>query len=210
MENAVPSKGERMSESPSNQNANAVSGQEEAVAGDLKRTSEELHEVQEDDLLAYRVQLESPDEGSRLATSVRAGSIEEALVKGRDAGQWRPSSESGSDPRGLRVVEVTEESASGEALQQTKARRTYLNTIVETGLTALGKTFPERPDEEFFDVLCDFFARAVVWPGQYGFPAGDTEGERLLASDEASVLTQLLTTHLSHHGLKVARIILPE
>jgi hypothetical protein len=81
---------------------------------------------------------------------------------------------------------------------------------VEAGLTALGKTAPDRSDQEFFDVLCDFFTRAIVLPGHFAFPSGDTEADRLLnPNDPASVLAQLLTTHLSHHGLQVAQI-LPE
>ncbi|MGW3147450.1 hypothetical protein ACWDG1_22760 [Streptomyces sp. NPDC001177] len=70
-------------------------------------------------------------------------------------------------------MEVSEESASSDARHQRNARRRYINTVVEAGLTALGKTAPDRSDEEFFDVLCDFFSRAVVWPEHYGFPTGE-------------------------------------
>jgi hypothetical protein len=152
--------------------------------------------------------LESVDEGIRRVHSVHAGSIEAALVKVREA-DWWPSSGFGSDPSRFRVVEVSEESASGEALHQKNARRRYLDTIVEAGLSALGKTVPDRSDDEFFDVLCDFFTRTIVLPGRVAFPSGDTEADRLMRSDESKVLVQLLATHLSHHGLKVAPI-LPE
>jgi hypothetical protein len=201
--------GERMSESPSNQNANGLSVPEEAGIDDLKHTSEEAHELQENDLPRYRIELESIDEAIRRVNHVHAGSMEEALVKVREADQW-PSSGSGSDPSRFRVVEATEESASSEARHQRNARRRYINTMVEAGLTALGKTAPDRSDHEFFDVLCDFFTRAIVAPGHFAFPAGDAEADRLLSTDDAaSVLAQLLTTHLSHHGLKVAQT-LPE
>ncbi|MEU6068823.1 hypothetical protein ABZ864_31300 [Streptomyces sp. NPDC047082] len=107
-------------------------------------------------------------------------------------------------------MEVSEESASSDARHQRNARRRYINTVVEAGLTALGKTAPDRSDEEFFDVLCDFFSRAIVWPEHYGFPTGGTEADRLLKpNDVAGVMAQLLTTHLAHHGLKVTQS-LPE
>ncbi|NGO11979.1 hypothetical protein G5C60_31340 [Streptomyces sp. HC44] len=166
--------------------------------------------VQENDLPRYRVELESVDEGIRRGCHVHAGSMEEALLKVREGDQW-PSSGPGSDPSRFRVVEASEESASSEARHQRNARRRYLNTIVETGLTALGKSAPDHSsDEEFFDVLCDFFTRAVVLPGHFAFPSGDTEGDRLMSTDDAAaVMAQLLTTHLAHHGLKVTET-LPE
>ncbi|TPQ17463.1 hypothetical protein [Streptomyces sporangiiformans] len=198
-----------MSESPSNQNANELPITVESGIDDLKHTPEESHEVQEDDLRRYRIELESTDEGIRRVNHVHAGSMEQALVKVREADHW-PTSGPGSDPSRFRVVEATEESASSEARHQRNARRRYINTIVEAGLTALGKTAPDRSDEESFDVLCDFFTRAIVLPGHFAFPSGDTDADRLLdANDAASVLAQLLTTHLAHHGLKVAQT-LPE
>jgi hypothetical protein len=197
-----------MSESSAHQNANEFAASEEA--GIVEQTPGESYEPGEGDLPRYRVELESVDEGIRRAESVHAGSMEEALAKVRDVDQWRPSSGSGSDPGRFRVVEVVEESAAGEAIQQRNARRRYLNTIVEAGLTALGKTVPDRSDDEFSDVLCDFFSRAVVWPEHLAFPSGDTEAGGLLKpNDSAGVMAQLLTAHLAHHGLKVSRT-LPE
>lgn len=180
-----------MGKAPSNPDANGPAVPEE---GDVPR---------------YRVELESLDEGIRRVVRIHAGSMEEALVKVRQADHW-PSSGSGGDPSGFRVVEAAEESASSEARDQRNARRRYINTIVESGLTALGKTAPDRSDEEFFDVLCDFFSRSIVWPGHFGFPSGDAEPDRLLRpNDVAGVLAQLLTAHLDRHGLRVART-LPE
>ncbi|MFS7875917.1 hypothetical protein ACEYXF_21670, partial [Streptomyces asiaticus] len=61
-------------------------------------------------------------------------------------------------------------------------------------------------DEEFFDVLCDFFSRAMVWPGRFGFPAADAETDGLLnPNDTSSVMAQLLTVHLHHHGLRMTQ-----
>ncbi|MCS7476711.1 hypothetical protein ACFFQW_00415 [Umezawaea endophytica] len=151
----------------------------------------------------YRVELESVDGGIRRVHHVHAGSVEEALVRVREPGLW-PLGGPGSDPGRFRVVEVSEENATSEVRHQRDARRRYLNTIVEAGLAALGKTVPDHPDQEFSDVLCDFFTRAVVLPGHFAFPAG--KADRLLGTDDvAGVLAQLLTAHLSHHGVEVAR-----
>ncbi|MFJ8537236.1 hypothetical protein [Streptomyces sp. NPDC093591] len=187
-----------MSKAASNQHANGLAPQQ---------TPEESLAAPESDLPRYRVELESPDEGIRRVEHVHAGSMEEALVKVRETDHW-PSSGPGSDPSGFRVVEATEESASSEARHQRNARRRYINTIVEEGLAALGKTAPDRPDQEFLDVLSDFFTRAVVHPGHFAFPSGDTEADRLLeVNDVSCVLVELLTTHLTHHGLKVERAV---
>ncbi|MFF3493110.1 hypothetical protein ACFYWS_17320 [Streptomyces sp. NPDC002795] len=153
----------------------------------------------------FRVELESLDEGIRRATEVYAGTMEEALAKARGTDDW-PDAGPGSDPDRFRVVEAAEESAEGEARRDRNARRRYLNTIVESGLTALGKPVPERPDAEFADVLCDFFTRAVVLPGHYPFASRDGEGGRLLdRHDDSAVLADLLLNHLAGHGLTVVQ-----
>lgn len=163
-------------------------------------------EAREDDSPRYRVELESAGEGIRRVHHVHASSLEEALVKVREADRW-PSGGPGSDPAVFRVVEASEESPTSEARHERNARRRYLNTIVEAGLAALGTTAPDRTDQESFDVLSDFFARAVTRPGHFAFPAGDAETDRLVKSDDvAAVLVQLLDTHLAHHGWEVTRI----
>jgi len=162
--------------------------------------SESSSDRAESGLPLYRVELET--EGIRRVHQVRAASIEEALVRVREPGLWPP----GGDHGEFRVVEVSEENASSEVRHQRNARRRYLNTIVEAGLAALGKTVPERPDEEFSDFLCDFFTRAVVLPGRLAFPAGGAGTDRLMTSDDVgNVLAGLLVTHLAHHGLEVSR-----
>ncbi|WP_419999709.1 hypothetical protein [Streptomyces boninensis] len=145
----------------------------------------------------FRVELASPDEGIRRTTQVHADTIEEALVKARETD-------------GLRVVAAAEETAESEARLDRNARRRYLNTIVESGLTALGKTVPERPTAEFSDVLCDFFTRAVVLPGHYPFASGDGDGDGedghlLDRHDDSAVLAELLLKHLAGHGLAVTQ-----
>ncbi|MFI6350056.1 hypothetical protein [Streptomyces sp. NPDC050560] len=162
----------------------------------------------EDHLPYYWVQLESVEEGIRRKTGVRAASLEEALVKVRDPEHWRPREGPGADPGRFRVVEVSEESATSEARHRRNARRRHLNTVVENGLTTLGKSVPDHEGDAFSDVLCDFFSRAVVWPGDIPFPWGNAAAEeagRLLKpNDPASVMAQLLAAHLAHHGLRVA------
>ncbi|MFI6009596.1 hypothetical protein ACIBAG_12330 [Streptomyces sp. NPDC051243] len=185
-----------MSKAASNQDGNRLASEQtpkESLAGP------------ESDLPRYRVELESSGEGIRRVHHVHAGSMEEALVAVREADHW-PSSGPGSDPSRFRVVEATEQSASSEARHRRNARRRHINTMVEAGLAALGKTAPDRPDQEFLDVLCDFFTRAVVMPGHFAFPSADTEPDPLLNGDDAAcVLAEFLTTHLAHHGLKVER-----
>ncbi len=156
-----------------------------------------------EELSRYRIELESVSEGIRRVHQAEAGSMEEALVKVRAGDQW-PSDGPGSDPRRFRVVQASVQDASSESREQRTARRRYLNTIVEAGLAALDLAAPERSDDEHYDVLCDFFTRAVVLPGHFDFPAGDQESEQLLTTDDVSaVLVQLLTRHLSHHGLAI-------
>ncbi|MDJ1134544.1 hypothetical protein [Streptomyces iconiensis] len=155
----------------------------------------------------FRVELESPEERIRRATQVHAGTMEEALAKVREGDGW-PDAGPGSDPGRFRVVEAAEEGAEGEARRDRNARRRYLNTIVESGLTVLGKSVPERPHAEFSDVLCDFFTRAVVLPGHYPFTSGDEDGDgnRLLHQHGgAAVLAELLIKHLAGHGLTVTQ-----
>ncbi|GAA2094480.1 hypothetical protein GCM10009801_62520 [Streptomyces albiaxialis] len=157
----------------------------------------------------FRVELVSPDERIRRTTQVHADTMEEALAKARGSDGW-PDAGPGSDPDRFRVVEAAEESAEGEARRDRNARRRYLNTIVESGLTTLGRSVPERPDAEFADILCDFFVRAVVLPGHSPFAPGapgDAEGARTTGRhDESAVLAELLIGHLAAHGLTVARV----
>ena len=128
--------------------------------------SESSSDPAESGLPRYRVELET--EGIRRVNQVHAASIEEALVRVFEPDLWPHG-----DPDGFRVVEVSEENDSSEVRHQRNARRRYLNTIVEAGLAALGKTVPEHPEEEFADFLCDFFTRAVVLPGRLASPPGE-------------------------------------
>ncbi|MFJ3889867.1 hypothetical protein [Streptomyces rubrogriseus] len=159
----------------------------------------------ENDSRCFRVELESLDRGVRHVRFVHAESMEEALVKVREI---QPPGESpGGGSRTLRVVEASEESSFTEDRRQRNARRRYINTIVESGLRALGQDAPARSDEAFFDVFCDFFSRTIVRPGHYAFPSEGPASDRILKADDASaVMAQLLLTHLAHHDLRVTRM----
>ncbi|TQM79373.1 hypothetical protein FHX81_1679 [Saccharothrix saharensis] len=190
-----------MNGSPPNRSANGLPVTGGAGPDRLHHGSEDVREARENELPRYRVEVEGHDGGVRRVDHVRAGSMEQALAKVREADWW-----SSGGPGGFRVVEATEEDPSGEARHRRNARRRHLNTIVEAGLTALGENASAHPDHEFSDVLSDFFTRAVVLPGHFPFPGGNPEVDRLLDTDDvAAVLTRLLTTHLAHHGLEVAR-----
>ncbi|WP_243789383.1 hypothetical protein [Saccharopolyspora gloriosae] len=146
-----------MTDTPANQ------AHETAEGGELDGRD---HAPEENDLSHYRVELESLDGGIRRVHYVDADSVEDAVVKVRADDHW-PSSGPGSDPDRFRAVDVTEVTETSEVRHQRNARRRYLNTIVEAGLTALGESSPTRSDQEFFDVLCDFFTRTVVRPGHF-------------------------------------------
>ncbi|MEU6848897.1 hypothetical protein ABZ901_03040 [Actinacidiphila alni] len=141
----------------------------------------------------FRVELESSGGRSSRVVYVDAPSLEAALVA--------------ADLDDYRVVAVSETGDAGEARRQKEARRRYLNTIVESGLAALGRTAPGDPTGEFSDLVCDFFTRAIVLPGRVGFPSDEAppaEGGRLLSRhDDSKVLAELLEVHFAHHGLKV-------
>lgn len=159
----------------------------------------------ENDSPRFRIEMESLDRGVRHVRFVHADSMEEALVKVREV--QRPGERPGSDSETLRVVEASEENDFTEDRHQRNARRRYINTIVESGLRALGQDVPTRSDEAFFDVFCDFFSRTIVRPGHYAFPSEGSASDRLLKTDDATVvMAQLLLTHLAHHDLKVTRM----
>lgn len=172
------------------------------------------HMAPEEPGLRYRVEWESAEEGIRWADVVDAASVDEALEKSRGRDTW-PSNGPNTDFSTFRVVEVSEVSPAAEALHQRNARRRHLNTIMETGLSALGKTVPDRSDrsdrsdDEGFEILCDFFTRAVVAPGHHPFPFSSEDpaeaGRLLRPDDQAAVMAQLLTAQLAHHRWHITR-----
>ncbi|MGW2818259.1 hypothetical protein [Streptomyces sp. NPDC001415] len=53
-----------------------------------------------------------------------------------------------------------------------------------------------------FGILCDFFTRAIVFPGRFGFPSGTAAGDiQPHTSDPARALSRLLLEHLTQHAL---------
>ncbi|MDX5564425.1 hypothetical protein PYK79_15340 [Streptomyces sp. ID05-04B] len=144
-------------------------------------------------------QVEYPG-ASSLTHFAYARSVEEAVAKVRAAHE-RPGGVYGD--KGLyRVVEVTEEGPSGEARQKEAARRLFVTTVMEAARAEAGQELTHLPHPEMFGILCDFFTRAIVFPGQFGFPSGTAADDtQLHTSDPARALSRLLLEHLTHHAL---------
>lgn len=127
-----------------------------------------------------------------------ARSAEEAVMKVRAAHE-RPGGVYGD--RGLyRVVEVTEEGPSSEARQQEATRRRFVATVMNAALAAAEDRQAVSPHPELFGILCDYFTRTVIFPGQFPFP-GNGVDDQMHTSDPARALSRLLLEHLYHHGL---------
>lgn len=99
------------------------------------------------------------------------------------------------------------DAAGGTARQQQQeeeARRRFVTTLM---LAAQAEASPELtglPHPEMFGILCDFFTRAVVFPGRFGFPSGSAADDtQLHTSDPARALSRLLLEHLTHHALEL-------
>ncbi|MER0443300.1 hypothetical protein ABR738_01675 [Streptomyces sp. Edi4] len=102
-----------------------------------------------------------------------------------------------------RVVEVTEEGPAGEVLRQEAARRTFVDVVMNAARAETSQDVTGMPNPEMFGVLCDFFTRAIVFPGQFGFLGGRASEDdvHLHTSDPARALSRLLLQHLTHHAL---------
>ncbi|MGJ5881026.1 hypothetical protein, partial [Streptomyces griseiscabiei] len=137
---------------------------------------------------------------SSLTHFAYARSVEEAVGKVRAAHE-RPGGVYGD--KGLyRVVEVTEEGPSGEARQKEAARRLFVTTVMLAARAEASQEITHLPHPEMFGILCDFFTRAIVFPGKFGFPSGTaTDDVQLHTSDPARALSRLLLEHLTHHAL---------
>ncbi|WP_308042304.1 hypothetical protein [Streptomyces sp. 8L] len=190
----------------------------EEEAGTFLRWQEQLdgEEAQEEEqgaglsesepagLTRYRVTAQRTDEthpGAAVLTHhAYARSVEEAVAKVRRAHE-KPGGVYGD--QGLyRVVEVCEAGPEVEAWKQEQARRGFVTTVMEAARAEADQELTGLPHPEMFGILCDFFTRAIVFPGQFGFPSGtaadDTE---LHTSDPARALSRLLLEHLTHHAL---------
>ncbi|MFJ9634714.1 hypothetical protein ACIRU8_44200 [Streptomyces sp. NPDC101175] len=137
---------------------------------------------------------------SSLTHFAYARSVEEAVAEVRAAHE-RPGGVYGD--KGLyRVVEVTEEGPSGEARQQEAARRLFVTTVMLAARAEASQEITHLPHPEMFGILCDFFTRAIVFPGKFGFPSGTAADDtQLHTSDPARALSRLLLEHLTHHAL---------
>lgn len=85
------------------------------------------------------------------------------------------------------------DSAVADAAEQ--ARRTHVNTVLNWAVRARNDR-PHRADPQLFGVLCDFFTRAVVFPGRMD----PRDGQRH-TSDPSRALSHLLIQHLEDVGL---------
>ncbi|MEU1519149.1 hypothetical protein ABZ490_44640 [Streptomyces sp. NPDC005811] len=140
------------------------------------------------------------DGAATLTHYAYARSVEEAVVKVRQAHE-KPGGVYGD--QGLyRVVEACEDGEEGQARQQEEARRRFVTTVMLAARAEAAQELTHLPHPEMFGILCDFFTRAMVFPGQFGFPSGTaTDDTQLHASDPARALSRLLLEHLTHHAL---------
>ncbi|MEU6406212.1 hypothetical protein [Streptomyces sp. NPDC046985] len=76
-----------------------------------------------------------------------------------------------------------------------QARRAHVNTVLTWAVRARNDR-RHHADPELFGVLCDFFTRAVVFPGQM-----DPHDEQRHTSDPSRALSHLLIQHLEDFGL---------
>lgn len=101
-----------------------------------------------------------------------------------------------------RLVEVCEAGPEVEAWKQEDARRRFVTAVMEAARAEAGQELTGLPHPEMFGILCDFFTRAIVFPGQFGFPSGTAADDtQLHISDPARALSRLLLEHLTHHAL---------
>ncbi|MFE2611318.1 hypothetical protein ACFXDI_50425 [Streptomyces mirabilis] len=155
-------------------------------------------------LTRYRVVAQLTDDAHPGAATLThftyARSAEEAAAKVRTAHE-RPGGVYGD--QGLyQVVEITDEGPSSEARQQEAARRCFVTTVMDAALAETSQGTTHLPHPEMFGILCDFFTRAIVFPGQFGFPSGTAADDtQLHTSDPARALSRLLLEHLTHHAL---------
>ncbi|NBM14673.1 hypothetical protein [Streptomyces sp. GC420] len=76
-----------------------------------------------------------------------------------------------------------------------RARRAHVDVILQWALKARDDR-SHAPDPEVFGALCDFFTRAVVFPGLM-----DPDDGQRHTSDPSRALAHLLIQHLEHHGM---------
>ncbi|MFI8516034.1 hypothetical protein ACIGHB_33430 [Streptomyces sp. NPDC085460] len=152
----------------------------------------------------YRIvaQCTDPDHpGAEVLTHYAYGhTVEEAMAQARAVLEG-PGTVYGD--RGLyRVVEVSEESPLTEERKRELARRRVVDWVMEAAQAELQEP-TGVPHSEMYGLLCDFFTRAIVFPG-WGFPFGtEKDDDSLHTSDPARALSRLLLEHLTHHQLEL-------
>ncbi|MFF4717598.1 hypothetical protein ACFY2V_40335 [Streptomyces eurythermus] len=131
-----------------------------------------------------------------------ARSVEEAVAQVRQEHE-KPGGVYGD--QGLyRVVEVCEDGPQGRERQEEDARRRFVSAVMKAAHAEAAQELTHLPHSEMFGILCDFFTRAIVFPGQFGFPSGTApEDTQLHTSSPARALSRLLLEHLTHHALEL-------
>ncbi|MFJ9967107.1 hypothetical protein [Streptomyces avermitilis] len=76
-----------------------------------------------------------------------------------------------------------------------RARRAHVDVVLHWALQARDDRSHD-PDPELFGALCDFFTRAVVFPGLM-----DPDDGQRHTSDPSRALAHLLIQHLEHYGM---------
>ncbi|MET9967091.1 hypothetical protein ABZZ80_14520 [Streptomyces sp. NPDC006356] len=150
-------------------------------------------------LTRYRVvaqrSVAEPDGAATLTHYAYARSVEEAVAKVRQAHE-KPGGVYGD--QGLyRVVEVCEDGPAGQERREEDARRRFVSTVMEAAQQA-NKARRQHVEPYQYGILCDFFTRAIVFPGQRPYDDG-----MLHTSDPARALSSLLLSHLAIHGMRV-------
>ncbi|GGQ33854.1 hypothetical protein GCM10010249_60310 [Streptomyces roseolilacinus] len=150
-------------------------------------------------LIRYRVVAQRTvaehDGAATLTHYAYARSVEEAVTKVRQAYE-KPGGVYGD--QGLyRVVEVCEDGPEGQERQEEDARRRFVSMVMEAAQQA-NKARRQHVEPYQYGILCDFFTRAIVFPGQRPYDDG-----MLHTSDPARALSSLLLSHLAIHGMRV-------
>ncbi|MFD8938559.1 hypothetical protein ACFV0R_25470 [Streptomyces sp. NPDC059578] len=151
----------------------------------------------------YRVVAQRTDDSHPGAVTTTnhtvARSVEEAVAAVRRVNERDPGL---YGTKGLyRVVEVSEEILeTGERVHEPDAdelaRQRHLGTVMNAALAHSGLEGPVTVPPETLKALCDFFTRAIVFPGQL-----DPDDGRFHTSDPGRDLARLLLEHLENHGL---------
>ncbi|WP_435057830.1 hypothetical protein [Streptomyces sp. bgisy060] len=104
------------------------------------------------------------------------------------------------EAEGTAVASAREDGDAGAPDAAEQARRAHVDVILRWALQARdGRS--HDPDPEAFGAVCDFFTRAVVFPGSMELHDGDRH-----TSDPSRALAHLLVQHLERFGMALERM----